>query len=251
MREEVGGLKIRNDLPATRKGKCGTTDSYQPWGQSTRVIASAKSKWPPLPACSEKGNTARVACAYTSLASTYPNNSSSSITICHRIQIIMMASSMQEPDRIPTDFSRPPKRRRFYRKRTNTEEDDDPHVSAAQSVIVPDVQTIDELVAQNGHTTKSPTQSEEAPLSVAELIRQRKAIQRRRGGIEFTNLNPATSTIAVTQPSDALAEKDDTPADIKLVIGRFAPQTGQVSEATDKHMYVWPPLLPTATRRSD
>lgn len=158
---------------------------------------------------------------------------------------------MHISDPVSTDFPRPAKRRRFYRKRTGTEEDDAPHVSAAQSVIVPKVQTIDELVARNGHITKPPTQSEEAPLSVAELVRQRKAIQRRRGGIEFTNLNPTTSTIDVPQHSDTLGEKDDTPADIKLVIGRFAPQTGQVSEATDKHMYVCLSLLPTAARRSD
>lgn len=154
-----------------------------------------------------------------------------------------MISDMQISDPISTDFSRPAKRRRCYRKRTETEEDDAPHVSAPQSV-----QTIDELVAQNGHTTKPPTQAEEAPLSIAELVRQRKAIQRRRGGIEFTNLNPATSTIDGPQHSDTLVEKDETPADIKLVIGRFAPQTGQVSEATDKHMYVCLSLLLTAAR---
>jgi hypothetical protein len=202
----------------------------------------------------ETGNTERVACAYTSplpLLQLCPNKSSSLITICHHIRIKMMASDMQEPNRIPADSSRPAKRRRFYRKRTDIAEDDTPHASAAPSLIIPDLPTIGELVAQNGHTAKPPTQSEEATLSVAELIRQRKAIQRRRGGIEFTNLNLSTTTLGAPPNSDALVEKDVTPADIKLVIGRFAPQTGQVSETTDKHMYVCPSLLPTTARRSD
>lgn len=162
-----------------------------------------------------------------------------------------MASDMQEPSRIPADSSRPAKRRRFYRKRIDTTEDYTPHASAAPPLIIPDLPTMGDFVAQNGHTAKPPTQSEEATLSVAELIRQRKAIQRRRGGIEFTNLNPITTTLGARPHSDALVEKDVTPADIKLVIGRFAPQTGQVSETTDKHMYVCPSLLPTIARRSD
>jgi len=163
----------------------------------------------------------------------------------------MTGSDMQEPGHISADSSRPAKRRRFYRKRTDTEEDEAPHASAAQPVTTSELQTVDELVSQNGYTAKPLSHSGEAPLSVADLIRQRKAIQRRRGGIEFTNLYPATSATDVPQHSDTLVEKDDTPADIKSVIGRFAPQTGQVSEATDKHMYVCLSLLPTTTRRSD
>lgn len=164
----------------------------------------------------------------------------------------MMVSDMQEPDRISTDFSRPAKRRKFYRKRTDNEDNEAPDAPASLSVPIPAPQTVDELIHQNGHNAKGPTPSEgEAPLSVADLIRQRKAIQRRRGGIEFTNLDLTTSTRDIPHPKDVPIEKDDTPADIKSVIGRFAPQTGQVSEATDKHMYVCPSLPTITARRSD
>lgn len=180
-----------------------------------------------------------------------PNNSSSLIIICHRIRLETMRSDMQAPDNNPSrDSFRPAKRRRFYRKRNDTNDDEPSDASALPAVAVPELQTVDELLSQNGHTAKPPTPSVEDPLSVADLIRQRKAIQRRRGGIEFTNMNSGSSTSDLPEPSGTLVEKDDS-ADIRSVIGRFAPQTGQVSETTDKHMYGCPSLLLVVARRSD
>lgn len=181
-----------------------------------------------------------------------PNNSFSSIIICHHIRLETMLSDMQAPDNHPTpDSFRPAKRRRFYRKRNDTNDDEASDASALPAVAVPELQTVDELLSQNGQTAKPPTLSgEEDPLSVADLIRQRKAIQRRRGGIEFTNMNSRSPKSALPEASGTLVEKDDS-ADIKSVIGRFAPQTGQVSETTDKHMYGCPSLLLVVARRSD
>ena len=84
---------------------------------------------------------------------------------------------------------------------------------------------------------------DDEPLSVAEILRQRKAAVRRKGGIEFTSSHTPVST--APQISDALVVKeDDIPAEIKSVIERFAPQTGQVSDVADKHMYAFfPPTL--------
>ena len=145
------------------------------------------------------------------------------------------------------DLFRPAKRRKCYRKRTDLEEEEEaPKPESHRSVPSPEPMTVDELIARNGHNTPPQEKSdEEAALSIAEILRQRKATARRRGGIEFTNNNPPNST--TPQLSEALIEREDeTPADIKSVIERFAPQTGQVTDTTDKHMYIFPlqPYLP-------
>ena len=136
-----------------------------------------------------------------------------------------------------SDLFRPSKRRRFYRKRTDAEDEALPTVSSPPP---PESMTVDELISHHGHLTDNPDQKiEEESASVAEILRLRKAALRRKGGIEFNNSH--TSTSATPQSSGALEVKgDDTPADIKLVIDRFAPQTGQVSAITDKHMYAFP-----------
>lgn len=164
-----------------------------------------------------------------------------------------MASHLQGPDQPSPQTFRPAKRRRFYRKRTDAEDDDASDGPSFPKVATPQLQTVDELISHNGSVRSHGNNAEgEHPLSVADLIRQRKAILRRRGGIEFTNLNPSISASNIAEPDDALiAREDDTPSDIKSVIERFTPQTGQVSETTDKHMYVRPSLRPQATRRSD
>lgn len=97
--------------------------------------------------------------------------------------------------------------------------------------------TVDEMVEQSALDHGNEIQASAiTPLSVVELLRQRKVAQRKKAGIEFTNLNTSADS-TTKQPKHALIEKpDDTPADIKQVIERFAPQTGQISEATDKHM---------------
>lgn len=138
-----------------------------------------------------------------------------------------------------SDLFRPSKRRKFYRKRTDAEDHTSPTVSSAPPP--PESMTVDELISHHGYLVESRDQKkDEEPLSVAEILRQRKAALPRKGGIEFTNSN--TSTSSTLQTSDVLIVKeDDTPADIKSVIQRFTPQTGQVSDVADKHMYAFPP----------
>ena len=103
--------------------------------------------------------------------------------------------------------------------------------------------TVDELISHHAQITGPQDQiSDEEPLSVAEILRQRKAALRRKGGIEFSNTSSYASTTA--QTSDSLINNEDaTPADIRSVIERFAPQTGQVSDVADKHMYAFPLLV--------
>ena len=156
-----------------------------------------------------------------------------------------MDSDTQNDGQNLADLFRPAKRRKPYRKRTDLEEEG-PEPESHIPVPPLGPMTVDELIARNGHNTPpSEKAQEETALSIAEILRHRKATARRRGGIEFTNNNPSDST--PPQPSDALIEREDeTPADIKSVIERFAPQTGQVTETTNKHMYIFPlqPHLP-------
>ena len=140
---------------------------------------------------------------------------------------------------------RPAKRRKLYRKR------DDDDTTAGQSTLEvvdlsPNSQTIEELLSTEGGVQDPTDGAEASEVSVAAIIRQRKAAQRRRGGIEFTNSTTSTSRSlpAMHQLSKALVGKDDMLADIDAVVNRFAPQTGQVADV-DRHMYVNPTLYLT------
>ena len=158
-------------------------------------------------------------------------------------QILMMDTDLHSPDPLATDLFRPAKRRRFYRKRTDADNDDDTSDCPTQSpsAAPPELQTVDELISNAGDISRNEDQGQEdiSALSVPELVRRRKAIQRRKGGIEFTNPTPSLSTSNGLDPGEDLGiEEDEVPANIKSVIERFAPQTGQVTASTDKHMYV-------------
>ena len=133
-----------------------------------------------------------------------------------------------------TDLFRPSKRRKFYRKRA--ENDDDP-VDALTPPIGPLSPSPDP--DETNQTTQDP--ESEQNISIADLLRQRKSIQRRKAGVEFTSSSYSTST---PPPSHALElvqkDEDTTPAAIKEMENRFAPQTGRVTEETDQHMYNFP-----------
>lgn len=147
---------------------------------------------------------------------------------------------MAESDRhsIPTDSAdttRPAKRRKFYRKRF---EDDEPENSAtAASETPPSISlTLDELVIAQGILPDRGLQKDTSASSIADIIRQRKAAQRKRAGIEFTNSTTASKSSPIaTSLSKALIGIDEVAADLEAVVNRFAPQTGQVADV-DKHM---------------
>lgn len=180
---------------------------------------------------------------YTHITVLYP------LPFLHRnsLRFIMQSSPPSEDDR-PSHLFRPFKRRKFYRKRSDAGDEGSPTLSSAPP---PESMTIDELISHHAHLTETQKiTTDEESLSVTEILRQRKAALRRKGGIEFTNSH--TSTSNTPQTSDALVVKEDsTPADIKAVIERFAPQTGQVSDVADKHMYALPYLASIKPRCSD
>lgn len=132
---------------------------------------------------------------------------------------------------------RPFKRRKFYRKRTEAggvNSDIEPVLPTAQS---------NQPHLTVGNTPKSAdvdAQPVSVPSSVGEILRQRKALQRRRGGIEFKKTgNALTNEISDPCSGSPSLESDKGIKKPISVVDRFAPQTGQVANV-DQHMYVMP-----------
>ena len=130
------------------------------------------------------------------------------------------------------------KRRKFYRRRHDDDEGEKQsgsELSPERLAAVPLL--IDELVDSHGGASEDTEElPEERALPISELLRLRRATQRRRGGIEFTNAsNTSKEVTSVPHTNNALLENDDALADIDAVVNRFAPQTGQVADV-DKHM---------------
>ncbi|KAL8797671.1 MAG: hypothetical protein Q9195_000023 [Heterodermia aff. obscurata] len=145
----------------------------------------------------------------------------------------------------PPELSSPPpfKKRKFYRKRTGYEDEMPDSASITESQSPPpqtELLTLDEMISRNSGA--SPLQMQElqnVPLSLAELLRQRKALQRRRGGIGFANTSTTTGeTLPTAQIKNVEPEEQASPANFVTVADRFAPQTGQVADV-DQHMMAY------------
>ena len=142
-------------------------------------------------------------------------------------------------ENISTEYSeivRPIKRRKFYRKRLDIEDHEDVTPTYQEDAPSVTALTLDELVNTKGNIPKPDLLDQDSSFSVTEILRRRKAAQRRRGGIEFTNTSTTMqSGSAIPQRSKALVAKEDTAIELEAVVNRFAPQTGQVADV-DKHM---------------
>lgn len=151
----------------------------------------------------------------------------------------MELAEFQSPEKDFGDTARLTKRRKFYRKRTE-DEDHESSTSAAQTYASP--LTLDELVISQDIIPTNPARGDNSSLSVTGILRQRKAAQRKRGGIEFSNATTTSITaLAAPRPSSALiTSKNDALTDIEAVVNRFTPQTGQVVDVDNKHMYAFP-----------
>ena len=158
-----------------------------------------------------------------------------------------MSNGIETMQDSPDLSATPPfKKRKFYRKRTGYDDEipDKPRVTEPQSPPPPpELLTLEEMISRNSEASLLQIQEQQiAPLSVAELLRQRKTLQRRRGGIGFANTNTTTSTTLPTAQIKHLdPEEHDSPSKFVTVADRFAPQTGQVADV-DQHMYAEPLL---------
>ncbi len=138
------------------------------------------------------------------------------------------------------ESSRPLKRPRFYRKHPDSLQDDQAALAEtpASSNSTPNPPSIDHTPAEPSIRPLETVDDDDHPsLSVADLLRRRRATQRKRAGIEFTNAPAVQESGAVESlAGDGPLEKEASLDKILTVVDRFAPQTGQVADV-DKHMY--------------
>ncbi|KAL8808480.1 MAG: hypothetical protein Q9182_000031 [Xanthomendoza sp. 2 TL-2023] len=129
---------------------------------------------------------------------------------------------------------RPFKRRKFYRKRADSPGGDEAYPSTSTLNILP-TDGVPLKHPENAH--HSGDAEDTSPLTVAEIVRRRKAAQKKRAGIEFgkDKALPESSSVEASIGGDLL-DKEDSLDKILTVVDRFAPQTGQVADV-DKHMY--------------
>ncbi|KAL8872063.1 MAG: hypothetical protein Q9174_002244 [Haloplaca sp. 1 TL-2023] len=140
---------------------------------------------------------------------------------------------------VANDTFRPFKRRRVYRKRVDEEEasrEESPSNCNRPNNVYQSDETCSQPLDRIDDGSKRDSQ---AKLSIAEIIKQRKAVQRRRGGIEFSNATPvAESSNTPTIISTEVLDNEESLDKILTVVDRFAPQTGQVADV-DKHMMAY------------
>ena len=146
---------------------------------------------------------------------------------------------------------RPTKRRKRYRRRND---DDDEHTPSGPELGLPQASELPQPGNINGYAPDL-LDHEGSPVvlgdgSLAELLRQRRLLQRRKGGVEFTNKGkPSAQQISSAGRSGRPTEQDEVAREIEKVVNRFAPQTGQIADV-DKHMYDDQFVFPLA-RHSD
>lgn len=138
------------------------------------------------------------------------------------------------------ESSRPLKRRRFYRKHPDSLQDDQAALAEtpATSNSTPNPPSIDHTPAEPSiHPLETIDDDDHPSLSIADLLRRRRVTQRKRAGIEFTNVPAVEEGSAVESVAgDGPLDKEVSLDKILTVVDRFAPQTGQVADV-DKHMY--------------
>lgn len=142
------------------------------------------------------------------------------------------------------DLHTPPfKKRKVYRRRPQNEDNEDDSIHSHPTATASEYMTSNEPTSQRSRDADAKVYHEqEMPLTVAEILRQRKSVHRRRGGIEYRTVDtPKKNESSSTQAASPLLDKEDTLDKIITVVDRFAPQTGQVADV-DQHMYAMPHL---------
>ncbi|KAI4195936.1 MAG: hypothetical protein LQ350_006870 [Teloschistes chrysophthalmus] len=128
---------------------------------------------------------------------------------------------------------RPFKRRNFFRKRVEFGSDAEEDSTTKSNVQIDSTseQPLPPFVDGKEHADV------EAQVSVAELLRRRRAAQKRRAGIEFSNSTPVgeSSNTIMSGTGDEILDNEESLHKILTVVDRFAPQTGQVADV-DKHI---------------
>ncbi|KAI4100279.1 MAG: hypothetical protein L6R37_005565 [Teloschistes peruensis] len=131
------------------------------------------------------------------------------------------------------DSFRPFKRRKFFRKRLEPGSDAEEDSTTKGNVQIDNTSEQPLPPSVDGREQTDV----EAQVSVAELLRRRRAAQKRRAGIEFSNSTPVGDSSGTIIPvaGDEILDNEENLNKILTVVDRFAPQTGQVADV-DKHI---------------
>lgn len=141
------------------------------------------------------------------------------------------------PEPTPSErLFRANKRRKIFRRREESLEPETPEpvIYASPPVTGPD--------GSNASINRdSSSLAKDAPihqLSVLDIVRQRRPVRGRKGGLEFTREGLAQDRLkdGVAGAVQALTTMEDKLDVLEAVRGRFAPQTGAVAETGNQHM---------------
>jgi hypothetical protein len=137
---------------------------------------------------------------------------------------------MEGETNVDVPVFRASKRRKIVHKRApHSTEEEERALPTATSTLAPDA---------SPPTSRSPTGDDddesETSASIAEILRRRKLNRIRRAGVGFSSNSDAPRQGSADTQALVLAEA--APPVLKSASERFAPQTGVVSNVTDKHM---------------
>ena len=140
-----------------------------------------------------------------------------------------MEADQSESAALPVFNLRPAKRRKIFRQRR---EDVDSGLEENPSGAV----SLGSLFAvEESPTVSLPDTQVDDGLSLSNVLRMRKAAQRKKGGVEFSSSTTQPQAPTNTPPSPTVTQVPDSSAVVSMINSRFAPPTGQVADV-DKHM---------------
>ncbi|KAL8634951.1 MAG: hypothetical protein Q9228_007510 [Teloschistes exilis] len=150
-----------------------------------------------------------------------------------KILVDKMDDDIADSNTLTDESFRPFKRRKFFRKRLESGSDAEEDSTTKGSV---QIDSTSEQPLPPSVDGREQTDVE-AQVSVAELLRRRRAAQKRRAGIEFSNSTPVGDSSGTIVPvaGDEILDNEENLNKILTVVDRFAPQTGQVADV-DKHI---------------
>jgi hypothetical protein len=152
-----------------------------------------------------------------------------------------MADPHEDDSTLPS--FRAAKRRKCYRKRADHPSDDEPSSSVAHDSSTntrsltdpPVVQTLEDMIA-SASTSSVP----EARSTLSDLLRQRKLLQRKRHGIDYSTTRSKSGQVEAAS-TELVRHNEEEDELLEQINSRFAAQTGTgVVAVEDKHMFVAP-----------
>jgi hypothetical protein len=136
----------------------------------------------------------------------------------------------------PLFRSRASKRRKIvFRKRRADSDDEEPPSEVQNSIPSPAAQSEVTTPEERPQSKDGPVEQASGQSSLAEILRQRRMANRRKGGLHFSSSTRQPSTdMQLPAEIDTVTDRPDPV--LNPLQNRFAKQTGQVAGLYDKQM---------------